>query len=332
MTSFIKIPFAASGDKTNPPATDAAGGVNWTQGYPAAYSKDPATDPSAKRIEREEFNGILNRLSLAINEIQTNGVAPYIMPADNGGTPYAYAEGALVSYEESIYFNKVAANVTLPDATNSGWILLFSATTKLSGRAQVYSTAGTYTFTVPPELKTGSRKAKVTVIGGGGGGGRSAGGGGGGGGGLAIKYIDLSNISSVDITVGAGGAGLPAGTTAISGNGGSASSFGSYCSATGGGAGGNVSGGMPGSGTNGDINSTVGPGNPGALYYTGTPQSHCAGSGGGPGGAGQMSSTTKDGFDAVGPGGGGAGSAMGGGTATPSKSGAGATGMVLIEW
>ncbi len=118
MTTFIKIPFASSGDKTNPPDTDASGGVNWTQGYPTAYSKDPATDPSAKRIEREEFNGILNRLSLAINEIQTNGIAKFISSADNGGAAFTYSKGAWVVYNGITYVSKVDTNNTTPPGAN----------------------------------------------------------------------------------------------------------------------------------------------------------------------------------------------------------------------
>lgn len=119
MTTFIKIPFAQSGDKVNPPDTDAAGGVNWTQGYPAAYSKDPATDPSAKRIEREDFNGVLNRLSTAINEIQVGGAAPWISPADNGGAARPYSAGNLVSYNNIIWISLIDNNTGIPSIANN---------------------------------------------------------------------------------------------------------------------------------------------------------------------------------------------------------------------
>lgn len=126
MTTFIKIPFASSGDKTNPPDTDAAGGVNWTQGYPIAYSKDPATDPSAKRIEREMFNGLLNQLSSAINEIQVNGVAPYITAADNGGSAFVYGIGAIVLYDGELYKSIKSGNTDLPTVKTS-WDLLITS-------------------------------------------------------------------------------------------------------------------------------------------------------------------------------------------------------------
>lgn len=121
MTTFIKIPFAQSGDKTIPPETDAAGGVNWTQGYTGAYSKDPATDPSAKRIEREGFNGTLFKLSTAINELQTNGPAPFIEAADNGGTAYAYKNGVMVYRDGVTYISTKDSNTTVPTAPGAAW-------------------------------------------------------------------------------------------------------------------------------------------------------------------------------------------------------------------
>ncbi|HAJ6667547.1 TPA: hypothetical protein HNC49_00015 [Escherichia coli] len=191
----------------------------------------------------------------------------------------------------------------------------------------VFSTAGVSTWTVPDELKSG-RKAKVTVIGAGGSGGRSSSGGGGGGGGKAVKLVDLTGIESVPITVGAGGVKPAAGSTSITGNSGGSSSFGTFCSATGGGGGGNVSGGSSGIGVNGDINTGTGPGNPGAYHSSG---SYVSGSGGGAGGSGSLSSSNRDGFDAIGPGGGGSGAATGS-TTVSCRPGAGYSGMVLIEW
>lgn len=191
----------------------------------------------------------------------------------------------------------------------------------------VFSTAGVSTWTVPDELKSG-RKAKVTVIGAGGSGGRSSSGGGGGGGGKAVKLVDLTGIESVPITVGAGGVKPAAGSTSITGNSGGSSSFGTFCSATGGGGGSNVSGGSSGIGVNGDINTGTGPGNPGAYHSS---DSYVSGSGGGAGGSGSLSSSNRDGFDAIGPGGGGSGAATGS-TTVSCRPGAGYSGMVLIEW
>lgn len=115
-------------------------------------------------------------------------------------------------------------------------------------------------------VPAGVTAAKVTVVGAGGAGGgcnNSTGamrGGGGRSGGVAIKYITgLTPGSTVACTIGAGGTGVVNG----SGNSGGTTSFGAYCSATGGGGGSaninvntytaSVSGG---SGASGDINIT----------------------------------------------------------------------------
>lgn len=118
MTSFIKVPFASSGDKAAVPDTDAGGGVNMTQGYGQAYSLDPATDPSAKRIERDKMNWLFNRITQAINEIQSSGVATFIANTDNGGSAFSYGKGALVSLGGVVYQSLTAANNTIPPSAS----------------------------------------------------------------------------------------------------------------------------------------------------------------------------------------------------------------------
>ena len=123
---------------------------------------------------------------------------------------------------------------------------------------QVYTSAGSHTWTKP----SGITKVKVFVTGGGGGGSGVGGnqyddtGQGGAAGGTAIKIIDVSSISSVSVTVGA--AGQASGTQAANGGDGGTSSFGSHCSATGGEGGrsgtSNIAQANPGAGSNGDIN------------------------------------------------------------------------------
>ena len=120
---------------------------------------------------------------------------------------------------------------------------------------QDFTSSGTSTWSRP----SGCTKVHVHVVGGGGGAYSGAGGSNGspgGHGGSTEEVIDVSGVSSVTVTVGAGGA-SPEHTAASAGG---TSSFGSYCSATGGGAGastvgaGDASNGANGSGSNGQIN------------------------------------------------------------------------------
>lgn len=142
---------------------------------------------------------------------------------------------------------------------------------RLIGRPGIITSSETYTPT------SGAKFAWVQIVGGGGGGGGAtssqnfnAAGGGGGAGGYAAKWVDLSSISSVVVTIGAGGNGASASGT--NGSSGGITSFGSIFSASGGslgnsavGTGNNTStivgaGNQGGTGTGGDLNCSGGSG------------------------------------------------------------------------
>ena len=144
--------------------------------------------------------------------------------------------------------------------THASWDFLVEGVEEGGGlqSINVFNTSGSHTWTKP----SGTKRVKVFVTGGGGGGmsgpSNDNPGSSGGGGGTAIKIIDVTSISSVSITIGAGGNGVTTSSGVRYGNGGGTSSFGSHCSATGGGAGyaGNDDryGGIGGVGSGGDIN------------------------------------------------------------------------------
>ncbi len=169
---------------------------------------------------------------------------------------------------------------------------------------QVFDASGTWTK--PADVT----KILVEVVGGGGGGqsgfGSGGGGGGGGGaGGYSRKLIGVGGISSVPVTVGAGGDIEATGST---------SSFGGYCSATGGVHNPVGEGGSGGAGSGGDINTTGGDG-----------QSR-ASTAGGHGGGGFFGGGGHQGVDATTYGGGG-----GGGYYTSSFTGKGYAGIVIVQ-
>lgn len=190
-----------------------------------------------------------------------------------------------------------------------------------------FDTAGVTNWTVPLAMQLGIIKPKVTVVGGGGSSSRAAAssGGGGGGGGAAIKVVDLSGVTSVTITVGAGGPSL---TADGGGNIGGTSSFGAYCSATGGEGGVlGTGGGGGGVGAGGDLN-LAGSGG-GATATSAGSTVFTAGAGGGSllGGGGRGRSTGSAAPGVAGLNGGG-----GGGSVLAAAGGAGGAGVVIIEW
>lgn len=144
------------------------------------------------------------------------------------------------------------------------------------GLFQVFTSSGT--FVVPD----GVTKVRARVTGGGGGGGATGGGSykamGGGGGGFAIGEYSVTPGASITVTVGAGGAGATASGTGnyVNGSAGGTSSFGAFCSATGG------EGGKAAITTN-PLASLGGIGSGGALNFSGG-KSYTGAGGGTPGG------------------------------------------------
>ena len=111
---------------------------------------------------------------------------------------------------------------------------------------QVFTSNGTWN-----KPNSSVRRIRVQLVGGGGG---SAGHNeNGGAGGYSEKFIDVSNVSSVSVTIGNGGSQANWGSSAGTGG---TTSFGSYCSASGGQGGQHSghSGGLGGIGSGGDIN------------------------------------------------------------------------------
>ena len=197
---------------------------------------------------------------MAIDKIGTNGlVAADIVPPDGSISTAKIADDAVTSAK--IGPAAVDTTALAADSVTDAKLNYNPGLKSL----QVFASAGTTTWTKPSGIKL----VKVIVTGGGGGGGRAnatddasaTAGSGGGGGGTAIKLIDVSAVSSVSVTVGDRGIGSP--SDGVQGTAGGTSSFGSYCSATGGGGGesfatagysSDANGGARGQATGGDVN------------------------------------------------------------------------------
>lgn len=314
MATYIQKPFAINGDITEIPAdTTLNGAVSFQQGYTQYYELDPATDHLAQRIERSKMNYLFNTITANTKEWQEQTFPAWI--SDSGsGTPFGYQIGAIVKYTDGKFYQSITDNNTEPPTNNTNWQEFKPlATATFLPTIKVFNTAGSYTWTKPEGVKT----IKVYVTGGGGSGGTNnlanSQSSGGGAGGTSIKIIDVTNVSEVSLTVGAGGAGNSS-YEEIDGNNGGTSSFGSYCSATGGYGGFRTSpfiasarGGAGGKGIGGDLNLTGGPGQSGSYSVTNTVSA--GGSGGNSFWGGGGAYTSYAGYPTNGvQGGGGAGS------------------------
>ncbi|WP_411567247.1 glycine-rich domain-containing protein [Pseudomonas sp. KU43P] len=181
-----------------------------------------------------------------------------------------------------------------------------------------YKVAGIYQWTVP----TNVTRVSVHVRGGGGSGSFvidsvSRGAGGGGAGGVCERFCAVTPGSVITVTVGAGGTAVT--TDGEAGITGGTSSFGTFCSSTGG-RGGNVNGGAAGGvGIGGDFNASLGMGFPPVRNLNNT------GSWGGQGGGGESIFAAADSALLTQPG-------MGGGGRSITRSQPGVDGCVIITY
>lgn len=130
---FFSQPFAVSGDKvTIPEDAQPSGAVSFAQGFTFDYTRELGVDPLAKAIPRDVTNELFYLVTQALGQIQREGVAEFIAPADNDGAAFPYARGALVRYgtPKRTFVSRVDANVALPtDATKWAPLVFEVATT-----------------------------------------------------------------------------------------------------------------------------------------------------------------------------------------------------------
>ncbi|PWC10639.1 phage tail protein [Brenneria roseae subsp. americana] len=119
---FFRVPFASNGDTQAIPETAASdGSVSYPSGWGPDYAKDPAADANAKPVEREAMNTVLNAITGAIRQYQTNAYPEWITTANNNGAAFAYDAGVVVEYNGALYLSLAGNNTATPGADATKW-------------------------------------------------------------------------------------------------------------------------------------------------------------------------------------------------------------------
>ncbi|TXE64594.1 Ig-like domain-containing protein [Serratia nematodiphila] len=124
---FFRIPFASAGDKQQiPDDKNAEGYVSFVEGWGEDYQKDLMSDANAKEVERDVMNGILNAITVALRQYQTDSFPEWITPANNGGTAYPYGVGIVVRHRQGngafiSYVSLTDNNTTEPGTEGARW-------------------------------------------------------------------------------------------------------------------------------------------------------------------------------------------------------------------
>lgn len=114
---FFRVPWASDGDRVGiSEATKTDGTVSYQEGWGEDYQKDMLTDANAKPVERDVMNAVLNDITVAIRQYQTNSYPEWITSANNNGVAFEYDAGAVVLNDGALYLSLVAGNTATPGA------------------------------------------------------------------------------------------------------------------------------------------------------------------------------------------------------------------------
>jgi hypothetical protein len=323
-------------------STNGGNAVDFTDGLKYVFLSFTAVEAA------EIYTKLISNNLTAITDLATDDYMVLTDTSDSGNAKRITVADVLETVDDRVSSLIVAGTGISKTYDDTAGTLTIANTISLPSMPtmQVFAANGTW------NKPTGCKKIKVTVTAGGGGAARAIGSstaglgasGGGGAGGTAIKWINVTSISSETVTVGAGGA---AATGSGAGGTGGTSSFGAHCSATGGSGStyANAStsdikftrGGAGGAGSSGDINISGGRGTQGSVGWLSTAENYAVGGNGGNsifGGGGVGATDEADDGEIAGsagsaPGAGGGGAGCRESNVTAGY--AGADGIVIVE-
>lgn len=119
---YIKKAFGVNGDLTAiPDDIQSDGSVSYDTGWTDLYQRNPATDPTAKRISRTKHNQLFYDITSNTKLWQEQTFPEWI--ADKGdGTPFAYGKDAMVRYLDDFVYVSLEYNNTDVPSDSSKWI------------------------------------------------------------------------------------------------------------------------------------------------------------------------------------------------------------------
>ena len=86
MARYFRLPFANSGDKDPLPDETVNSLVSYATGYSQDYQRNPASDPLARRMERNFFNQLMFDVTDTLKDLYETGTVPFITSTDNNGS------------------------------------------------------------------------------------------------------------------------------------------------------------------------------------------------------------------------------------------------------
>ena len=132
---FFAYPFGTAGDLTAiPNPTQVGGSVSYQSGFTVNYQDQLGVNPSALPINRAQFNQLMNDITTAAAQYQSEGTPQWIPASQTtNAAPFPYDIYARVRYNVSspgtegagnqVYENQVQGNTATPGADNT-WIVI----------------------------------------------------------------------------------------------------------------------------------------------------------------------------------------------------------------
>lgn len=119
--------FAEAGDRAAMPDIPTGTDSNYQTGYPSQYEEDPIVNPvTAKFVERDKSNQLYNDITANIKEWQEHLYPAFITSAVNGGVPFSYSKGSIVSSGGVDFVSNVDSNEDVPPSAKWGVYLAIS--------------------------------------------------------------------------------------------------------------------------------------------------------------------------------------------------------------